>query len=617
MSAATDYPDLTAAAVTSVEDVLDRARADMAPLLAASRRDPLPPSPTAEPVEPAHFLAVLAANPVPRQQIAPIEPEPGIGSAVHELGVGELLRAYATGATTPSAVLTALRARWADPATTGGAMPSPRGERGTGGGVADGAGPGEPRGDSGATGSAVVAVVPDLEGAAAESDRRWASGTARPLEGIFFAVKDIIDVAGAPVTAGSRVTGNRVATADATVVARLRAAGAIPALITATTEFACGAPHNARYGAVTNPWDRERWTGGSSTGSAAALAARLVPLALGTDTGGSIRVPSAACNLTGIKPTYGLVPRTGVASLSWTLDHVGPMARSAADLRLVLRVLAGPDGHDPAAAPEHIADTVRNALGAHPAAPGAGPGAGRMPLERTVIGETPVAVNVSTRASCSSGRRPLAGIRIGVPDRWFIELCDARVLDARRRAERVLREAGAESVPVAIADAARLHDAVTIVLTCELASNQEAALDRFALYDIGTQVRIARGLVPSAVDYLRALRWRAAALRDVLAAFDRAGVDVLLTPGVGATAARLADATVEMDGERHPLQAIVGRNTGLFDYLGLPAVMMPAGFVDGLPVGVQVVGRPWGEDLCLRLAEVWQRNTDFHERRPA
>src|SRR5690606_2862313 len=130
----------------------------------------------------------------------------------------------------------------------------------------------------------------------------------------------------------------------------------------ATTEFACGAPHNARYGAVTNPWDRNRWTGGSSTGSAGALAARLVPLALGTDTGGSIRVPSALCNLTGIKPTYGLVPRTGVASLSWTLDHVGPMARSAADLRIVLEVLAGPDGYDPAAVPKETAQQVQDAL---------------------------------------------------------------------------------------------------------------------------------------------------------------------------------------------------------------------------------------------------------------
>lgn len=544
----TDYPDLTAAAATTVDDLLPQARADMTPLLDASRLMPLPPAPEAPAAEPAHFAALLAAGPAAVPTVPVPAYAPRTDTPLHDLGVRDLLAAYAAGTTTPTAVLAALRARWADPALVGGA---------------------------------ILAVVDGADEATADSDRRWRDGTARPLEGIFFGVKDIVDVSGAPVTAGSHTTGDRIAGTDATAVARLRAAGAVPVLITATTEFACGAPHNARYGAVTNPWDRNRWTGGSSTGSAGALAARLVPLALGTDTGGSIRVPSALCNLTGIKPTYGLVPRTGVASLSWTLDHIGPIARCTADLRVVLDVLAGPDGLDPAAVPDAVARQVRTGL-AEPGTPGA---------------------------------PSLAGVRLGVPTTWFTDLCDAGVLAAWEAAVAALQDLGADVVPVDVPDAHRLHDDVTIVLTCELAANQEGALARFAQFDIGTQVRIARGLVPSAVDYLRSLRRRAGAQRATVQAFDVAGIDALVTPGIGATAARLSDVTVEIDGVRHPMQSIVGRNTGLFDYLGLPAVMAPAGFVDGLPVGVQIVGRPWADDTCLRLAQVLQTVTDVHERR--
>ncbi len=128
-------------------------------------------------------------------------------------------------------------------------------------------------------------------------------------------------------------------------------------------------------------------------------------------------------------------------------------------------------------------------------------------------------------------------------------------------------------------------------------------------------MRIARGLVPSAVDYLRSVRRRTLAQQDAIRAFDTAGIDVLVTPGIGATAARLSDVTMEIDGVRYPMQSIVGRNTGLFDYLGLPAVMAPAGFSDGMPVGVQLVGRPWADDTCLRLAQVLQSVTDVHDRR--
>jgi len=518
-----DYPDLAAAAARSVEELLPRARADLEPVLARSRRSPLPPSPEAgsEPGDSAGFLASCA----PPARAVEVPPRLAGTGAPHELGVADLLTAFAGATLTPAELLAALRERWADKDLAGGA---------------------------------ILAEIDGADAAAAESGRRWRTGEARPLEGIPFAVKDIIDVAGAPVTSGSHTTGDRIAPADATVVARLRAAGAIPVLMTATTEFACGAPHNARYGVVTNPWDRERWTGGSSTGSAGALAARLVPLALGTDTGGSIRVPSAFCNLTGIKPTYELVPRAGVACLSWTLDHVGPMARSAADLRLVLPQL-----------------TERYPAAARP-----------------------------------------APLRVGVAGSWFRELCDSGVLAAFDSTVDTLRTLGAELVPVELGDLPLINDDLLVVLVSELASTQESNLDSFELFDIGTQVRIARGFVPAAADYLRSLRRRAGAQREAVRAMDEAGVDLVLAPGIGSTAALLSDVTVELDGTRHPMQAIIGRNTGVFDYLGLPVVMAPAGFVRGLPAGVQIAGRPWADEQCLRLAELLQSATGHHLRGP-
>lgn len=543
----TDYPDLTASAANTLDDLLPQARVDMQRPIASSRSVPLPSSPETTGTEPADFAFLLAATIAPTQTFSVPAYVPRTDRALHELGVLDLLAAYRSGVTSPSEVLGALHSRWSDPGRCGGA---------------------------------ILAVVDTVVGAAAESDRRWRDGTPRPLEGIFFGVKDIIDVACMPVTAGSHVTGDRIATRDATVVARLRTAGAIPALITATTEFACGAPHNARYGAVTNPWDRDRWTGGSSTGSAGALAAELIPLALGTDTGGSIRVPSALCNLSGIKPTYGLLPRTGVASLSWTLDHVGPMARSAADLGAVLGILAGPDAVDPGAAPASRTDEVRAGLG-----------------------------------GAESGGLRLGGLGVGIPTSWFTDLCDAAVLSAWQDTLAALRRHGVRLIPVDIPDAPLLHDDFTIVLTTELASNQEGALRSFDRFDIGTQIRIARGIVPSGVDYVRALRRRAGALRATLAAFDDAGVDVLVTPGVGATAPRLSDVTLAVDGVRHPMQALIGRNTALFDHLGLPAVMTPAGFVDGMPVGVQIVGRPWADGIVIGLAQALQHLSDHHDQR--
>jgi len=478
--------------------------------------------------------ATGAAAPIAPPTAPPLPPA-GDGP-LHGLGIGALQAAYAAGATDPVALVAALKDRIAR-------HPSGR--------------------------DAVLAPVPGAEDAARESARRIREGAARPLEGIPFGIKDIVDCAGAPVTCGSRLTGDRVAEADATVVARLRAAGAIPLAMLATTEFACGSAHNPRYGAVGNPWNRARWTGGSSTGSGSALAARLMPLALGTDTGGSIRVPAAWCGITGLKPTRGLVPRTGVAPLSWTLDHVGPMARSAEDLARVMPWIAGPDGTDPHAAGRYDASRARG----------------------------------------------LAGLRVGVAEGWFTAMQDAAVLAAWQAMLTVLERGGARLVPVDLGPVATAHqDGYTIVMA-ELASLQEPDLDRAAALDPGTRARMDQGRHFTATDYLRALRRRPLVLTQVLDALG--DVDVLVTPGLGGEAPSLDSLTVEVDGTAHPLQAVLPRNTMLFDYTGLPALMLPTGFGrTGLPVAAQVVGKPYDDALCLGVGEAFQRETGHHREAP-
>ncbi|MFD0485071.1 amidase [Kineococcus sp. GCM10028916] len=509
--------------------------AEFQALLAGRRARPHPASPSAEVPEPAAAQEFLRTAPRPEPATGPV-PEPPEGT----LGVAGLLRAYAAGSADPVVVVEDVLA------ATGPDGPAP---------------------------TAFLAVCAGAREAARESSRRWTSGQARPLEGIPFGVKDIVDVAGTVVTCGSHQTGDRVATSDATVVARLRAAGAIPVVMTATTEFACGLAVNARYGAVENPWRAGRWTGGSSTGSAAAVAARVLPFALGTDTGGSVRVPSALCGITGLKPTHGLVPRTGVAALSWTLDHVGPMTRSAADAALVLSVVTGPDGSDPTAAHD---------------VPRVGP----------------------AQVWAQSG---LVGRRIGRVRGWFEERCDAAVVAAVDAAVEVLRAHGALVVDVDLPTAADAYADALVVLSGELTATQEENVERLELFDAGTRKRLGRGAAASAADYLRALRGRAVAQREQLAVMDAAGVDVLLTPGVGTTAPHLDDLTTDVDGERVPLQEIVPRNTSPFNLTGFPALVVPAGRGrDDLPVAVQFVARPFAEAVLLGVGVGFQSVTEHH-----
>lgn len=415
---------------------------------------------------------------------------------------------------------------------------------------------------------AIWCFVPDAETAALESDRRFEDGVARPLEGIPFGVKDIIDVAGAVVTSGSHFTGLRVAASDAAVVSALRAAGAIPFAMTATTEFATGSPHNPRFGTVTNPHNPERWTGGSSTGSGSALAARLMPFALGTDTGGSIRVPSCWCGVTGLKPSRELVSRQGVAPLSWTLDHVGPMARSAEDLLRLIPFMVE--------------------MGAR---------------------------KVSIQAINALNDLSVAGLKIGIPANWFIERVDDLVMANWQSALLQLEALGCQIVKLPPLEVERFHMAGWTILQSELASLHADRLDRAELFDKGLLHRLRNGLGYSARDYGQALLHRAEALDHFLTAMQ--DVDLMVTPGLGGEAGHLDTLTVDVNAESHDFQSIISRNTMVFDVTGLPALMLPSGHGRcGLPTGIQIVGRPGDDVLCLRLGRAFQFVSEFHMMSP-
>ncbi len=424
--------------------------------------------------------------------------------------------------------------------------------------------------------NAVIALADadTVRAAAMESRERWRHGVPRPLEGVPVGVKDIVATRDLPTTGGSAVLGSSVPLVDATCVRRLREAGAIIVAKLATSEFAAGQPDNLTFGKVRNPWDHDRWTGGSSTGSGAALASRLVPLAIGTDTGGSIRIPSAWCGTTGLKPTYGRVPRTGVLTLSWTLDHVGPMARSARDCGAMLNVIAGADGVDPTASPR-AADQVAGSV----------------------------------------SKRDLRGMRIGAVGGWFTDICDSDVVSAWRGALDVLADSGATVHEVELPSAGIAFAAGWQILFAEAASLHEGHLERLDDLDPGFAARMLQGRFVLAIDYLRALRLRTVVIDEALDVLDR--VDVLCTIGVPGTAPLFSDLLVDIDDEALPMQSVHSRATMFANFTGLPAMMLPSGYGRaGMPLAVQLIGRPFAETTLVEVGAALQDRTDHHQRRP-
>lgn len=405
---------------------------------------------------------------------------------------------------------------------------------------------------------------------AREREREVMAGSLRgPLHGVPIALKDIFDTAGIRTTCGSRILADHVPARDSRVVERLRAAGLVLLGKLNMHEFAYGTTsHNPHFGPSRNPWDPGRATGGSSGGSGAALAACLAPLSLGTDTGGSIRIPASACGVVGLKPTFGRVSRRGVWPLSWSLDHVGPMSRTVEDTALLLGVIAGPDAEDDGCAARDTEDFTRD-------------------LERGV-----------------------GGIVMGSPrDHFFAGLepdVEARVREAIAR----LGREGARLVEVGLPSIGEAHTAAHGILASEAAAFHSVWL-RERPQDYGEDVR--RGLelghfIP-AVDYVNARRMQAV-IRDELLAALRAA-DVLLVPSLPRTAPRVGEVM-----SREPAVAW-NRLLTPFNLAGLPALSVPCGFdAAGLPVGLQVVGRPFDEATVLRVARGYERVAGWTGRRP-
>ena len=399
------------------------------------------------------------------------------------------------------------------------------------------------------------------------------AGAPGPLCGVPVALKDLIDVAGVPTTAGSRVRAGHVAARTATVVRRLEAAGAVIVGKTATHEFAFGATTDTPFhGPVHNPWNPGHSAGGSSGGSGAAVGAGLVPVALGTDTGGSIRIPAAACGTAGLKPTYGRVSRHGTVPLSWSLDHTGPLTRTVADAARVLEVLAGPDPLDPAAVPVPAQGLV----------------------EAAVAGAT----------------GDLRGVRVGVLAGWAEDRIHPEVERAFREALQWLEAMGAELEPIggtgrddADFPAAGVLTLVNRVLAlAEGGAYHAATLARQgADYSAEVRIRFELGQFLLARDYLLAQRLRTELARRAAAVMERC--HVLVAPTLPIPAPRLGQAAWQPAGaDPEPVPEALIRLTAPFNVTGQPALSVPVAVgPSGLPIGLQVVGRIFDEATVLRV----------------
>lgn len=407
------------------------------------------------------------------------------------------------------------------------------------------------------------------------SDRRRRAGRARPLEGIPVALKDNYLSEGMPTTAGTSAPGLVFPQdTDSACAARLRAAGCVLVGKTRTHEFAWGtvSPPTA------NPWDLERIPGGSSGGSGAAVAAGLVPMAMGSDTGGSIRIPASFCGTVGLKPTFGRVSRHGIVPHSWSLDHPGPLTRTVEDAALTLNVLAGYDPRDPACQDRPVPDFTQG-------------------LQR--------------------GPKGLRGLRIGVIDNHFmdrntaeVQACvDQRIADMARAGARLRRV----SMPI-------LDVGLAAIFAIELASSgayhdRSVATGLTPHFQPDVRDLVEMGRLVTAVDYLKAEQVRARMAEDFRRLFD--AVDVVVTPTEPLTAWKRGATHVRAAGRDESVLAASWRLTYPFNLTGLPAISVPCGYDDeGMPIGLQIAGRPFDDAAVLRCAAAVEKMMGSPKRPP-
>lgn len=407
--------------------------------------------------------------------------------------------------------------------------------------------------------------------AARRAEREIAGGRRRgPLHGIPYGLKDIYDAAGLRTTAHSRLLLDNIAAADAATTARLEAAGMVLIGKLATHEFATGGPAwDLPFPPARNPWNTAHFTGGSSSGSGAAVAAGILPLAMGSDTGGSIRLPAAYCGIAGLKPTYGRVSRRGVAPLAYSLDTCGPLTWTVEDCALALQVLAGHDPRDPGSADVPVPDY---------------------------------------RASLRDG---VAGLRIGYARRFNdeaeVEPEQAKALDA---VAEVLAKSGAEIVDVALPPLNQFNAVMRTISPSEaFAIHQEDLRKRPEMYARVTRERLMLGAFVSGPQYVQAQRLRRILTAKVDALFDTC--DALLTAAISGPAPVLEETDTTPFRRQQPI-------TGVFNVTGHPALAQPCGFAaNGLPLSVQFVGRAFDEATVLRVGHAYEQAAGWTAKRPA
>ena len=416
---------------------------------------------------------------------------------------------------------------------------------------------------------AALAAADNADKALAKGDR---SGV---LHGVPLAHKDMYYDAGKVVTCGSKIRRDFVATTTASALQRLKDAGTVRLGSLQMAEFAYGPTgHNAHFGPVHNPWGLDHITGGSSSGSGAATAARLTFAALGSDTGGSVRMPSHFCGVTGLKTTVGRVSRAGAMPLSQSLDTVGPLAQSAEDCALLMGLMAGADPEDP----------------------------------------TALAVPVPDYMAATKGS--LKGMRIGVPTAFYVDDLDPEVARVLDETIATLKREGAEIVKVQLPDQRQLSSASQIVLAVEAAAfHKRWMIERLEDYGPQVRMRLENGLAIPAITYLETMRWRGPALAAHAEAV--AGLDAVIAPVSPVPAPTIAESDVGGGPGAEVVIQQLTRFTRPVNYLGVPALAIPCGFSrSGLPIGMQLIGGSFEEATLLRIGAAFQRATDFHNKMP-
>ena len=422
-----------------------------------------------------------------------------------------------------------------------------------------------------------ITLLPEQARAAArQAEREIQAGQYRgPLHGIPLGLKDLYYSKGVRNTSGTRIFDEYVPDFDCTVAAKFNEAGAILMGKLNLHQLAYGPTgENLDYGHMHNPWNPENITGGSSGGSGSAAAAGQCTITMGTDTGGSVRIPGALCGLAGLKPTYGRVSRYGITMLCWTLDHPGPMTRTVEDCALVMNAIAGYDPNDPASADLPVPDYAKALTG------------------------------------------DVRGLRVGVPKEYFEVPIDPQVERAVRKAIDVLGELGATVTEVSWPMWHQSAPISTTVLMAEAsAAHARLVRTRGDQLNPAVRLRIESGFFISGPDYLQAQRARALFNRECRDLLNE--VDILAGPTEPITAHKIGATSVQVGDTTMGSIPALTQQTRAYNLNGFPSITVPCGFSeDGLPMGLQLAGRPFDEETVLRAAHAYEQATDWHKRRP-